>query len=219
MSPKSWFDIFPMSPVFSKGDFEKYRAAARANLPFYERTLKKGARILSLGCGLGVSSIPLSTFGFRVVGIDNDPRVVEAATANGKSFGGDYQVVLGDAFDIVELFGKDAFDACDSGGLLEHFDRARVRELVSKQLLVAPVVIANMPVKTEATLRAYRVTEEEAEGNVDPDGIYRNFWDESTWVRDVLRGFHVTERFVDRAPATIGGFDELTLVLDRAPPD
>ena len=76
-----------------------------------------------------------------------------------------------------------------------------------------------MPVKTEATLSAYGVRDQDAERNVDSDGIYRNFWDERTWVDDVLHGFHVVEHRVDRAPPTIGGFDELTVVIDRAPPD
>jgi hypothetical protein len=72
-----------------------------------------------------------------------------------------------------------------------------------------------MPVKTEATLKAYRVQDQDAEGNVDSDGIYRNFWDQRTWVDVVLRGFQVLEHFVERAPPTIGGFDELTIVIDR----
>lgn len=215
MTEGGWIEAFPMNPIFSRDEFTRYRKAAESALPFYERLLPKGARILNLGCGLGVSSIPLSTFGYRIVGVDNDPGVVEAVRQNARNFGGDYRVVQGDVFDIVELFGPDSFDACDSGGLLEHFEREPVRRLVEKQLLVAPLVIANMPVKTEATLRAYGVRDQEAEGNVDPNGIYRNFWDERTWVEDVLGGFHVVEHFVERAPPTIGGFDEVTVVIDR----
>jgi 2-polyprenyl-3-methyl-5-hydroxy-6-metoxy-1,4-benzoquinol methylase len=127
-----------MSPIFSKEDFETYRNAVKATLPFYERHLRNGARILNLGCGLGISSIPLSSLGYRVVGVDNDPRVVEAARQNAKTFGADCQILLGDVFDIVELFGRDSFDACESGGLLEHFDKDRVRSLVERQLSVAP---------------------------------------------------------------------------------
>jgi SAM-dependent methyltransferase len=216
MTQGSWFDAFPMTPIFSKEQFESYRIAAEANRGFYESHLGEGARILNLGCGLGVSSIPLSRLGFRVVGVDNDPRVVEAAQQNANNFGGDCRIILGDVFDIVELFGHDSFDACDSGGLLEHFDREQVRSLVERQLLVAPLVLANMPVKTPATLRAYGVQDQDAEGNLDSDGIYRNFWDERTWVDDVLHGFHVVEHFVERAPPTIGEFDELTVVIDRS---
>lgn len=216
MRKRSWFDAFPMNPVFSEEDFERYKNAVKANLPFYQRHLQEGAKILNLGCGLGVSWIPLSTFGFSVVGVDSDPRVVEAAKLNAKMFGGDCQVVLGDVFDIVDLFGPDSFDACDSGGLLEHFAKKQVRDLVEKQLVVAPLVIANMPVKSEATLRAYHVREGKAEGNVDRKGIYRNFWDEKTWVGDVLRGFHVRDHFVEPAPPAIGAFEELTVVLDRS---
>lgn len=217
MTEGGWFDAFPMNPVFSREEFARYRRAVESALPFYEHLLPKGARVLNLGCGLGVFSIPLSTFGYRIVGVDNDPRVVEAASQNARNFGGDYRVVQGDVFDIVDLFGPNSFDACDSGGLLEHFDRDKVRSLVERQLTVAPLLIASMPVKTEATLRSYRIQDQNAEGNVDAHGIYRNFWDQRTWVEDVLHDFHVVENFVERASPAIGEFDELTVVIDRTP--
>jgi len=216
MTQGIWAKAFPMSMVFSNADFESYKLAAERSLPFYERHLPKGARILNLGCGPGVSWIPLSLHGYRVVGIDNDLKVVEAAQKNAKTFGGDCQVISGDVFDVVELVGPDSFDACDSGGLLEHFDREQVRMLVRQQLLVAPLVMATMPVRTEATLRTYEVRAEAAEGHVDTHGIYRNFWDERTWVVDILEGFRVVEHFVERAPPPIGEFDELTVVIGRA---
>ena len=211
----SWYESFPMDPVFSPEQFARYRRAVESALPFYERHLSPGARILELGCGLGVSSIPLSTFGYRVVGVDHDPRVVYAARRNAQRFGTDYRVVLGDVFDIERRFGPDSFDACDSGGLLEHFDRSRIRRLVGAQLRLAPRVLATMPVRTADTLTAYGVDEEHAEANVDRYGIYRNFWDEPTWLHDVLRGFRVREHFVEKADVSIGAFDELTVVLTR----
>jgi len=216
MTERSWFDAFPMNPIFSKEQFESYRKVTEANRGFYDRQLGKRARILELGCGLGVSWIPLSTLGFRVVGLDNDPRVVEAARQNAKNFGLDCEITWGDVFDIVDRFGRDSFDACESGGLLEHFSRGQIRTLVGDQLQVAPRVIANMPVKTEATLRAYGIRDQQVEGNVDRNGISRNFWDPTTWVQDVLHGFHITEHFVEKAPPTIGEFDELTVVIDRS---
>ncbi len=200
MAKHIWYEAFRknMNPVFTKEDFEKYKAGAKASLHFYRKYPKKGAKILDLGCGLGCTSVPLSTFGFKIVGIDNDKKVVEAARQNAGNFGGDIEIKSGDIFRIEKIFGKDSFDACISGGLL-----------------VAPLAIASMPAKTGATLRAYGVSEEEAERNVDGQGIYRNFWDEDTWVNDVLKGFNVAEHFIEKADPSIGGFEEVMIAIKR----
>ena len=212
-----WYDAFRrnMNPIFTKEDFEKYKSGVKSSLDFYKKYLKEGARILDLGCGLGCTSVPLSTFGFKIVGIDNDKRVVEATKQNAQNFGMNIEIKFGDIFEIDKIFGKDSFDVCISGGLLEHFDKEKVRVLVRKQLFAAPLVIASMPVKTKATLKAYGVKEGEAEGNIDEEGIYRNFWNENTWVNDVLKEFNVVEHFIEKADPAIGGFEEIMIVIKR----
>jgi len=217
MANETWYKAFQdnMNTVFTEEDFEKYRAMVKNSIGFYRKYLKEGAKILDLGCGLGCTAIPLSSFGFKIVGIDNDKKVVEAARQNAKNFGEDIEIKEADVFDIDKIFNNNSFDACISGGLLEHFDKEKIRKLVEKQLFVAPMVIASMPVKTEATLKIYKVKEGEAEGYVDNAGIYRNFWDENTWINDVLKGFNIVEHFIEKADSAIGGFEEIFIVIKR----
>ena len=217
MANKIWYKAFQdnMNPVFTEEDFNKYKAGVKASIGVYKKYLKKGAKVLDLGCGLGCTAVPLSNFGFKIVGIDNDKKVVEAARQNAKNFGKDVEIKEADVFDIDKIFGKDSFDACISGGVLEHFDKEKIRKLVEKQLFIAPIVIASMPVKTKATLKIYKVKEDEAEGHVDNAGIYRNFWDEDTWINDVLKGFNIVEHFIEKADPAIGDFEEIFVVIKR----
>jgi 2-polyprenyl-3-methyl-5-hydroxy-6-metoxy-1,4-benzoquinol methylase len=213
---ESWYEKFSEhhNVVFTEADFEEYSKMIEVDLPLFRKYLRDGARILDVGCGLGCGSVPLSAKGYRVVGIDNDPLVIEAAKQNGKNFGGMIEFRLMDAFDIDEEFEKDSFDACIQGGLLEHFSRELIRALVDKQLHVAPLVFSYMPVRTERTLKHYKVEETE-NGEVCVDGISRNLWTEEEWLEEVLSDYNVLESKTSRAIPQIGGFDELLIILGR----
>lgn len=216
MAKKKWFDAFSesMNTVFTDEEFEKYREMVAKDLKHYSGYIRPGSKILDLGCGLGCTAVPLSAFGYTVVGLDNDPKVVGAAKKNAERFGKDVRIAEGNVFEAEKIFGKNSFDACISGGLLEHFKKEEIRELVAIQLALAPVVIATMPVKTDATKKHYGFTEETALNNVT-NSIYRNFWSEDEWVSDVLAEFTVVEHFVQKVDATIGNFEELWLVIKR----
>ena len=216
MEDKTWYEALSehMNPVFTKEDFNNYRDFVLEELKHYRRYLKPGARVLDLGCGLGCTAVPLSSLGYRVVGIDNDLKVVEAAKQNAKNFGKDIEIIKGDIFELDKIFGKDSFDACISGGVLEHFKKNEIRKLVELQLKVAPLVIASMPVKTERTMKHYGITEKTALNNIS-DGIYRNFWSEDEWVNDVLKGFNIAEHLVARVNPVIGDFDEVFILITK----
>ena len=140
---------------------------------------------------------PLAT-----TGIDNDLKVVEVARANAEKFGKDIQIIHGNIFDIDKMFEPDSFDACMSGGLLEHFSETRIRELVRKQLVVAPKLIASMPIASYP-------------GEKWDDGIYRNLWDEKYWLDEILTEFKVVHHSTAKASEAIGGFLELEIVIER----
>ena len=127
---KTWFQAFSesMNVIFTDEDFKTYLADVAPCIDFYKEYLGENTKILDLGCGLGVGSVPLSTFGYRITGIDNDPKVVEAARENAKKFGKDIQIVHGDIFDIDKMIEPDSFDACISGGLLEHFSEQTIHK-------------------------------------------------------------------------------------------
>ncbi len=217
MAGKDWYEAFSqnMNPIFTKKDFENYKKGVLKDLKYYEKYIPKGSKILDVGCGLGCEAIPLSSLGYKVIGVDNDKRVVEAANQNSKNFGGDVQIIEGDIFNLDELFDKDSFDACISGGVLEHFKKEDVRKLVDLQLKLAPLVIANMPVKTKKSMKAYGFTESNALNNLDNNGIYRNFWSEDEWVNKVLKDYNIVEHFVKPCDPSIGNFDVVYLFIKR----
>jgi len=213
---ETWFDKFEnhLNVIFTEEDFKIYSEMIKEELPIYKKYLKEGARILDLGCGLGCTSVPLSREGYEVTGIDNDPKVVEAAKQNGKNFGGKIEFRLMDIFDIDREFEKDSFNACIHGGLLEHLSKEQIRDLIDKQIFVAPLVICSMPVRTEATLEHYKV-KKVGNKEICADSIERNLWTKEQWINDILKGYNVTESKISRYNPKIGSFDELLLVIKR----
>src|SRR3989338_765905 len=218
MAKKTWYDFFSerANPMFTRKEFQEYREMAKNDLKIYGKYLKKGARILDIGCGIGCTAVSLSALGYKVTGVDNDRKVVEAAKQNGKNFGKGIKILYGDIFDIGKIFKEDSFDACISGGGLEHFTEKQIRNIVKLQLKLAPTVLADMPVKTKATLKHYGITEKNNANNVSPDGIYRNLWTEDYWVNHVLKGFDVFYHVVKRSHPSIGNFDILFVGIKRS---
>lgn len=212
----TWFDKFKKvhNVIFTEEDYQVYSGMVKEELVTYREYLKEGARILDLGCGLGCTSVPLSNEGFEIVGVDNDPRVIEAARKNGQNFGGKVDFRLMDVFDIDREFGKDSFDACIHGGVLEHFPKEQISELIDKQLFVAPIIICSMPVRTEETLEHYEIRKE-GEKEICVDGIERNLWTEEQWLSDILQGYDIVQTKVTKSHPKIGNFHELHLVIER----
>ncbi|MBW2991096.1 class I SAM-dependent methyltransferase [Candidatus Woesearchaeota archaeon] len=201
-----------MNVVFTQEDFNKYNEMVKQDLSFYQKYLKPGARILDIGCGLGCTAVPLSALGYEVVGIDNDKKVVEAAQENAKNFGRKMDVVYGDIFEIDKKFGKDSFDACISGGVLEHFPQEQIREIMDKQLHVAPLVIAGIPIATKEDVKdEYK----DYEKRICLDGIYRNMWTPDHWINQVFKDYNILEHRVGKASEAIGGFNEIFVVMGR----
>lgn len=209
----SWFEAFSqnMRVVFSEEDFMQYKKWVEDDLQVYREFLPDNAQILDIGCGLGCTAIPLSTLGYDVTGIDNDPDVVKAAKENARTFGGKIQIILLDILDIDKKFGRNSFDVCCSGGVLEHFPEDQIRQLIDKQLSIAPVVVASVPVATGDVRGKYK----DYELRICMDGIYRNLWAAEYWVNTVLKGHEILKNVVEKAPEAIGGFDELFFVIKR----
>ena len=212
----TWFDAFrrSMNVLFTEEDFAAYSEMMKSELWWYEKYLRTGARILDVGCGLGCASVPLSREGYHLIGIDSDPKVIEAARENGKRFGGTIEFLLMDAFDIDSSFGRDSFDACIHGGVLEHFSKEQIRILVDKQLLVASLILCSMPVRTRRTLKHFKV-KRLGSAEVCVDGLHRNLWTRDQWIGDILGGYRIAESRTSTAIHRIGDFDELLLVIKR----
>jgi SAM-dependent methyltransferase len=109
------------------------------------RLVQPGARILDVGCGLGFTDMYLAACGYRLTGLDNDPRIVDAArtVADGMDVKVDFR--LGDAFDLSREY--DQHDLVFSVGVLEHFDREITVSLLREQAKCAPRVLICIPTR------------------------------------------------------------------------
>ncbi|MFH1641913.1 MAG: class I SAM-dependent methyltransferase [Nanoarchaeota archaeon] len=211
-----WYNAFKknMNTVFTEEDFNDYKELIKHDLQFYRKYLKKEDKILDIGCGLGVFSVPLSTFGYKIIGIDNDKKVLEAAIENGKNFGKEIEFKLADIFNIDKEFDKNSFDVCISGGVLEHFSKDEIRDIIDKQLVLAPIVIASFPIRTKRTLKHYDV-KDIREKEVCCDKIHRNLWTEYQWRENILEFYEIEDVFVNKCHSLIGRFDEMLVVIKR----
>ena len=149
---------------------------------FHEKTLGEKRKVLELGIGTGAIAIPLANKGFQVTGLDNDREALMMAKNNKGQFAQNpetLQLLMADMYQKLP-FANQAFDACISYGLLEHFLDKDLVQLFDEQFRVAPTVIAMVPVKTKNTLKTYQVTGNPA-GEFDGNGIFRRFLPKAEW--------------------------------------
>lgn len=106
------------------------------------------SRLLDVGCGPGWSDMYLSSMGYQVVGVDNEPTLVELANQQAQRLGVNAEFVVGDAFDLSTLEGK--FDLAFSCGVLEHFDRDVTVQLLKEQAKCSKYVLIEIPTKHTA---------------------------------------------------------------------
>ncbi|MCX6695770.1 MAG: class I SAM-dependent methyltransferase [Candidatus Altiarchaeota archaeon] len=179
----SWFNFFKDKEKleFTKEVFEDSMKALDEDLMIYLRHADKGAKVLECCCGPGYTAIPLSHH-FNVTAFDRDSGVLDYARSNAVKFGKNITFKELDFFDIEGEFGTDSFDACSSGGVLEHFSRKDVRRLIDLQLKVAPVVFASMP-----------LGEGGGEKRKNEWGIVKYEYDSRDWIEDVLNGYNIIE--------------------------
>jgi SAM-dependent methyltransferase len=201
-----------MNPVFSEEQFKRYLDRHKEKLSFYKKFIP-GKKIIELGCGFGYSSVPLSALGFEVTSVDKDHEVLLAIRENAKKYGKNMKVVESDIFQLKELYKKDSFDACISGGLLEHFNIEEIRKLIEIQLYLAPVVIADIPIHSDKLTLMKRYSDYDKK--ICTDGVFRNLWDEDYWVNEVLSDYKVAYSSVSLSSKNTGNFEKLTLVIIR----
>jgi len=106
------------------------------------------ARIIDVGCGPGWSDLYLSAMGYEVLGVDNEPRLVDVAIDLKTRLGAAAQFEVGDAFNLSTQYGQ--FDLAYSCGVLEHFDRDVTVNLIQEQARCARYVLIQIPTKYTA---------------------------------------------------------------------
>lgn len=106
------------------------------------------AKLLDVGSGPGWSDFYLTSCGYDVTGVDNEPSLVELAKQRAKQLNVPTTFEVADAFDLSAYHGK--FDLVFSNGVLEHFDRDITIELLREQSKCARNVLIQIPTKHTA---------------------------------------------------------------------
>jgi SAM-dependent methyltransferase len=116
------------------------------NVPLFERirqTVPAPASILEVGTGTGALAVFLAAHGYEVVGIDNDPQVIERARKLAEYFRAPCRFELGDAFDLGAYAAK--FDLAFSSGVIEHFSVEDATRMLRQQGKSAHYVLVAVP--------------------------------------------------------------------------
>lgn len=196
----SWYEYFKetygtveMSEK-SLGEYEKLVRDLWGD--FFEKHLSfSGGPLLDLGAGFGICEIPLARRGYKIIGIDNDKKVIEVLKANVRKYARDnFKVEYADLYGDFHLnYLKQGIQACISFGVLEHFTEKDLPALIKKQFLIAPLMIFMVPINTSETLAFFGATGN-PEGHIDKNGIYRNFWTAERWEKQVLAGYNIIDK-------------------------
>lgn len=146
-----WKEYFDAHGAFSEG----WLATAIAHWGFHETlygmislNCPKPALILDVGSGPGWSDLYLSSIGYEVTGIDNNPELIDLARQQADRLGLHTKFEEGDAFDLSAYYDK--FDLAYSCGVLEHFDRDVTVRLLKEQARCAKKVLIQIPTKYTA---------------------------------------------------------------------
>jgi SAM-dependent methyltransferase len=101
------------------------------------------ATVLSIGCSLGLFDALLVAHGYRVLSVDNDPAVLEAAAALSRDLQLGLRLEPADAFDLSAHHGR--FDVAYSAGLVEHWHGQETARLLREHARCAPLVQVEVP--------------------------------------------------------------------------
>ncbi|MBU0761827.1 MAG: class I SAM-dependent methyltransferase [Candidatus Altiarchaeota archaeon] len=200
-----WFNVFKKEGklYLNEDVYNKAYSSFMEDLPVYLKHVKEGDKVLECCCGPGYTAVPMSHH-FNVTGFDRDKKVLNAARENARKFGKNISLKEADFFDIVEVFGKDSFHACSSGGVLEHFAPDKIKKLMDLQLQIAPIVFASMPLFTDQDVETRNTL-----------GIETFKYDEKNWTDDLLKEYNILgSRVLDSKPI-IGKFREYMVVIGR----
>ena len=178
-----------MNVICSETDINSY---SKEELDIYKKYIEKSSRILN---------------------IEYD-KTSEAAAKNGKSPGNNVKFKQFNIFKIDDEFKKYSFDVCISKYVLEYFSKDQIRDIMDKQLSIAPIVIASFQVRTKRTLSHYGVKDIKGK-EVCNDKIHRNLWSEYQWKEDILKFYDIEESSIKKFSPIFGNFDEMFVVIKR----
>ncbi len=201
-----WIEVFRQRGVWqlTRDIVDRWVARNAVFFGMLSRLVPHGSDVLELGCGPGRHALGSATLGYRVLGIDLDPKIVRQAQANADNVAPE----CGAVFQVGDMFGLDAvaphraFQAITHGGVMEHLDSAEsIREALRAQLAVAPTVVFDVPFDSPKNRVLF-----------ERDDIFRQLWTAEQWVHDVLAGLNIVEARTDLHPES-NMTDDLVVAL------
>lgn len=121
-------DPYVSTRNFYDQNAESYAEATRSllmdSLELFTKRLRRGARIIDLGCGSGRDLLSFSRLGFSAAGIDLSYRLAKSAAAYSKT-----PVVVGDMRSLP--FPAESFDGAWASASLLHLRREDIQEALN----------------------------------------------------------------------------------------
>lgn len=105
---------------FSRLSGRTFSALEKHNVSKAFKSIPRGATLLDLPCGTGRLAEPLLEAGFKVVGVDISPAMLEVARRRLARFGDRFQTEVGDARELAKQQPK-KYDAALCARVLMHF--------------------------------------------------------------------------------------------------
>jgi len=106
--------------------------------------IKKGMRVLDLGCGTGITTRYIAKLGAKVIGVDLSPKLIEFAKVNSTHENAEYIVS-----DITKVdLDKKKSDAICLIDVMEHIPREKIPDLIKnikKHSFVNTIIYLNIP--------------------------------------------------------------------------
>jgi len=183
---------------YNKEYFKKNLEVDKPYVQLIKKYIKPKGKILETGCGPARTAISLAYYDFNVTAIDEDKRMLEMAKENSKIAEVNINLKLVDMFNINKEFQKNSFDCITHQSVIEHFPKNRIRQLIKKQLKIAPYIIFSIPLNTKFNKTYFS------------DNLYRNLWSEKKWIGDILKDFKIIESQKVRQRS-----DNLLIVIKR----
>jgi len=160
-----WFDYFKRQGIDNFPLFVyNYYTFRQPTVSYIKKHVPEGGSIIDLGCGSGLLAILLSSMGYEVLGIDNDPRIVDMARRNNERLGGRARIELMDLFEAPQRL-ENRFDLAYGEGIIEHFRGSRHRDAVKafgklsrKVIIIVPT--PDDPLVTDQNTYTFRELED-----------------------------------------------------------
>lgn len=187
--------------LFDKKTFENNMKIDEPYVLLLKKYLKPNVKILECGCGLARTVMSMAQHGFQIVAIDHNKKILEVAKQHATMLGLHTTITFMhmDFFNIDKIFEPSSFACITHQGVIEHYPKSKIKNILGLQLKIAPVLIFSVPLKTEFNERYF------------DDNLYRNLWTKEFWIVEVCKNLNILETYIVRQRS-----DNLLIVIKQS---